>query len=211
MLVSLEKKLKWHQDLEKTYYGKYPFGNCFQQGSQLLSSWLQTRDIKKLFTSLIDEQEQAKDLFDKTKAMEDFIRRTLDEYRYIMVFVREQNENVKMLDQINIDKVKKINEFLKIEDPRKDFRHIKKAYDEVKQALKDKLVELKKDVKARYEKIYVELNDEASKRNVEPSVYADESYILKGIENTSSLQVLKNKFLSADDFKAPTKRYYNSI
>lgn len=202
LLAALEKKLTWHQTMEKTYFGKFPFGDCFQQGTQQLSSWVQTRNIKKLFTNLIEEQELAKELFDKTKSMADFAERALEEYRIIRTFVREENENVKMLGPEDIGKVKKINAFLELEDPRTEFRHIYKAYNEVQQALKDKLVELKKEVKARYEDVFKKLHAEADKRKVAQDKYSDKEYILNGIEATNSLSSLKNKFLSADDFKA---------
>jgi len=200
--AALKKKFNWHQELEKTYYGKYPFGNCFQEGAQQLNTWINTRDIKKLFNRLIEEQDEAKELFDKTKAMEDFIRRALDEYRNIMVFVREQNDNVKMLSTQDIEKVKKINEFLEDEDPRKDFRHIKKAYDEVQQALKTKLNELKDQTISVYEDIFNELEIEAKKKEVDAASYADRDYTLKRIKSIDSLSALKNKFLEAQHFKS---------
>src|SRR5690554_107907 len=202
LLSALQKKLQWHQELEKAYYGKYPFGNCFQEGVQQLNTWIQTRDIKKLFTNLIEEQEHSKELFDTTKAMEDFIRRALDEYRNIMAFVREQNDNVKMLAPEDIEKVKKINDFLSQEDPRKDFRHIKKAYDEVQQALKVKLKELRDQTLEVYEKIFAELEVEAKKKKVDGGSYADKSYTLKNIKSIDSLSALKNKFLEAQHFKS---------
>lgn len=202
LIAALQKKRQWHQELEKAYYGKYPFGNCFQQGTQQLNTWVQTRDIKKLFNTLIEEQESAKELFDTTKAMEDFIRRALDEYRNIMAFVREQNDNIKMLAPEDIEKVKKINDFLSQEDPRKDFRHIKKAYDELKQALSDKLTELKKEVKALYEEAFKELDAEAVKQKVSSDKYADKEYTLQGIENIKSLATLQNKKLGVDNFKS---------
>lgn len=202
LLSALQKKLQWHQELEKAYYGKYPFGNCFQEGVQQLNTWIQTRDIKKLFTSIVEEQQQAKELFDTTKAMEDFIRRALDEYLNIMAFVREQNDNVKMLAPEEIEKMKKINGFLSQEDPRKDFRHIKKAYDEVQQALKAKRKELRDQTLEVYEKIFAELEEEAKKKKVDGASYADRDYTLKRIKNIDSLSALKNKFLEAQHFKS---------
>ena len=202
LLAKLEKKLSWHQELEKTFYGKYPFGNCFQQGAELLLSWTQTRDLKKLFSILIEGQIQAKELFDQTKAMDDFIRRALEEYRNIQGFVREQNENVKMLAEEDIEKMKKLNAFLSQEDPRAAFRHIKKAYDEVQYALEAKLTDLKKEVKALYEEAFKVLEDEASKQKVSNGKYAEKEYTLNGIDNTSSLAALQTKKLSIDNFKS---------
>lgn len=202
LISALERKLKWIQDLEKDYYGKYPFGKCFKEGSEVLSDWIKIRDIKKLFNTIIEEQKQAKELIDLNKSIEDFTNNHLQKYEDIKRFVREENENVKLLDELQIEKVKKINDFLTLENPRKEIRHVVKAYEEVKQALEDKLVEFRAKVKERYEGIFEELEVEAKKRDVESDVYADKVYILKGIDNINSLASLKNKFLSGDEFKS---------
>jgi hypothetical protein len=100
-----------------------------------------------------------------------------------------------------LEKVQKINDFLKLDDPRKEFRHVKKAYDEVKQALNDHLVALKKEVKALYEAAFKELEQEADKRKVSKDKYADKEYTIRGIDNISSLASLQNKQLRVDEFK----------
>ena len=202
LVSAFKTRLEWHQELEKSYFGKYPFGACFQEGTQQLSRWIQTRNIKKLFTSLIDEQKESKELFDKTKSMDDFIRRAIEEYHIIRTFVREENENVKMLQSDDIKKVKKINDFLELEDPRAEFRHIKKAYEEVKQALQDKVNELKQEVLNRYDSVFDELETEAKKRKVEVDGYSNRTVILNGLKEINSVATLKNKFLSANDFKS---------
>ena len=202
LVAALNKKLKKHQDLEKLYFGKYPFGTCFQTGTQKLTSWVQTRDLKKLFDRIIEEQDEAKELFDLTKAMDDFALKNLKDYNEIKIFVRENNENFKMLSRDDLEKVKKINAFLELEDPRREYRHIKKAHDEVKKALHDKLVELKLEVKKVYADVFHDLEKEAAKRKVDTSSYADKEYTINGIDNISSLATLKNKQLSADEFKS---------
>lgn len=201
LIDALERKLTKQQNLEKTYYGKYPFGNCFQKSVKQLSDWIQTRDLKKLFNRFIEEQDTSKELFDLTKGIEDFASKALNEVQEIKAFVRDNNDNFKMLSADVLDKVNMINDFLKLEDPRKEFRHVRKAYDEVKRALNDHLVKLKKDVKALYEDVFKELEDEAKKRNVGKDKYADKDYTIGSIDNISSLATLKNKQLSVDEFK----------
>lgn len=202
LLDSFEKKLKWHNDLEDLYYGKYPFGNCFKTGAQQVTSWSQTRNIKKLFSDIIEEQPQAKVLFDQTKGMEDFLRRAFKEYQEIAAFVREENDNVKMLGDDDLEKVKKINTFLTEEDPRNDFRHIRKAYEEVKKALNAKLRDLKAETIALYEQVFDELEKEAEKKEVEPAAYANREFTLKKLKGIDSLSALKNKFLDVQNFKS---------
>ncbi|MEP3044966.1 hypothetical protein, partial [Nonlabens ulvanivorans] len=202
LLDAFEKKLKWHSELEELYYGKYPFGNCFKAGAQQVTSWSQTRNIKKLFSDIIEEQSSAKELFDQTKGMEDFLRRAFKEYQEIAAFAREENDNVKMLAEDDLEKVKKINTFLTEEDPRNDFRHIRKAYDEVKKALNARLKELKADTIALYEQVFDELEKEAKKKEVDPASYANREFTLKRLKGIDSLSALKNKFLDVQNFKS---------
>jgi len=201
LIDALERKLSQQQSLESTYYGKYPFGNCFKTSVKQLTDWIQTRDLKKLFGRFIEDQDTSKELFDLTKGIEDFAVRALIDYQEIRGFVRDNNSNFKMLSANVLEKVKKINDFLKLEDPRKEFRHVKKAYDEVKLALNDHLVQLKKDVKAIYEEAFTELEAEATKRKVGKDKYTDKDYTINGIDTISSLESLKNKQLSVGQFK----------
>lgn len=202
LIAALNKKLQHHQDLEKEYYGKYPFANCFQKGAQQLWSWIQTRDLKKLFKIFIEEKEESKELFDLTKSMEDFAQNSVDHIDEFKIFVRENNENFKMLREEDLDKVKAINKFLELEDPRRELRHVKKAYDEVKQALKDHVVDLKQNVKELYLVVFTELETEAAKRKVSEENYSNKEYFMNGLDAISSLAALKNKQLSASDFKS---------
>ena len=201
LVSALQKKLSKHQELETAYYGKYPFGNCFKKAVKQLNDWVQTRDLKKLFTYFIDAQDPSKELFDITKGMEDFAARSLNDVIEIHGFMRDNNDNFKTLPADTLEKVNSINTFLALEDPRREFRHVKKAYDEVKKALNDQLVELKKVVKALYEDAFKELKAEAAKRKVDKNKCADKDYTLGGIDNLSSLGALKNKQLSVGHFK----------
>lgn len=203
LIDALTRKLKKHQDLEQAYYGKYPFGNCFQEGANQLSEWVQIRDLKKLFDRFVEEQEASKKLFDLTKGMEDFANRALKDFTEIKSFMRDNNDNFKMLSDADVlEKVKNINAFLDLEDPRNQFRHIKKAYDEIKKALKENLIQSKEEVKNLYLDIFAELEKEAATRKVDAASYADKNYSLNLIEKINSLASLQNRKLSVQEFKS---------
>jgi len=203
LIDALTRKLKTHQDLEQAYYGKYPFGNCFQEGAKQLSEWVQTRDLKKLFDRFVEEQEASKNLFDLTKGMDDFANKALKDFTEIRAFVRDNNDNFKMLSDADVlEKVRNINEFLNLEDPRSQFRHIKKAFDEVKRALNEYLIQLREEVKDLYLDVFAELEKEATTRKVDAASYADKDYTLNLIEKISSLASLQNRKLSVQEFKS---------
>lgn len=201
LLKQFSIKLNRIQTFETDYYGKYPFGNCFQKAVHQISSWTGTRDPKKLFNDFVGSKDSAKELFDLEKGIEDFINNNLKDYLELSTFCEVNKENFKEFTSENQAKADVIIQFLKLEDPRKDFRHAKKAFDELTQVLKDLTSELKKEVTTIYTLIFDELEKEAAKWKVNISVYENRDTFLGDISNLKSIAQLKNKKLNADNFK----------
>jgi hypothetical protein len=141
-------------------------------------------------------------LADTTKAIEAFALSSLTKYTEIKSFVNLNNDNFKLLLDDDLEKVRKINQFFTSKDPRKEFRHIVKAFDELENAISSKILEFKDKAVQEYEAVFKELEVEATKRKVAKSVYSDKEYTINGIKNLTSLSGLKNKFLEATNFKA---------
>jgi hypothetical protein len=197
----LSAKLKRIQPFESDYFGKYPFGGSFQKSIQQLTTWTTIRDPKRLFQDFIGSKDFAKELFDTEKGIEDFINNNFKDYTTLSNFCENNKENFKEFSTDNQSKAKIITDFLLLEDPRKDFRHAKKAYEELSQALKDLTAELKKEVKSIYISIFDELEQEALKLKVSSSVFDNRDSVLNAIDALTSIAQLKNKKLSAADYK----------
>ena len=198
----LSAKMRRIQPFEADYFGKYPFGGSFQKSIQQLSTWTTIRDPKRLFQDFIESKDFAKELFDIEKGIEDFINNNFKDYATLTLFCENNKENFKEFSAENQAKAKIITDFLLLEDPRKDFRHAKKAYEELSQALKDLTTELKKEVKSIYISIFDELELEAIKLNVNNSVFENRDTVLNAIDTINSISQLKNKKLSASNFKS---------
>jgi hypothetical protein len=198
----LSAKMKHIQPLEAKYFGKYPFAGSFQLSIQQLTKWTTVRDPKKLFQDFIDSKDSAKELFDTQKGIEDFINNFFNDYAILSSFCDNNKENFKEFSIENQDKAKIITEFLLLEDPRKDFRHAKKAQEELSQALKELTTNLKKEVKSVYNSIFDELEKEAKKLNVSTSEFENRDTILNAIDTINSVAQLKNKKLSTTNFKS---------
>ena len=198
----LSVKLKRIQPFEYDYSGKYPFGGSFQKSIQQLTTWTTIRDPKRLFQDFMGSKDFAKELFDTEKGIEDFINNNFKDYTTLSSFCENNKENFKEFSAENQDKAKTITDFLLLEDPRRDFRHAKKAYEELSQALKDLTAELKKEVKSIYNLIFDELEQEAIKLNVSVVVFENRDTLLNAIDSVNSIAQLKNKKLSASNFKS---------
>jgi hypothetical protein len=198
----LSAKMQRIKPFEADYFGKYPFGICFQRSIQQLTTWTTIRDPKRLFQDICGSKDFAKELFDIEKGIEDFINNNFKDYSTLSSFCENNKENFKEFSDENQTKAKIITDFLLLEDPRKDFRHAKKAYEELSQALKDLTVELKKEVKSIYDLIFNELEQEAIKLNVSAVVFENRDSTLNAIDSISSIAQLKNKKLSASNVKS---------
>ncbi len=197
----LTKREQNFSSLESNY-SKYAFGACFTKVKKELNQLIHIADLKKLFRIITEDQEQLKELVDNAKAMEEFAANGLTKYTEIKSFVSVNNDNFKLLAEDDLEKVKKINHFFTLEDPRTAFRHIVKAHEELENAITSKIKELKDKTVKAYEAVFKELEDEAGKRKVAKNVYSDKEYTLGGIKNLTSLSGLKNKYLEVGNFKA---------
>lgn len=196
----LSKNEQHFSDLESNYR-TYAFATCFTKAKKAAQQLGLIADLKKLFRNLIEDQEVLKELVDLTKAMEEFANSRLQKYNEIKSFVGVNNDNFKLLSEEDLTKVKKVNQFFDIEDPRTAFRHIVKASDELETALNAKVEDLKTQAVSAYEGVFKALEAEATKRKVPNSAYADKEYTINGIKNLTSLSSLKNKILEAGNFK----------
>ncbi|MCD8415973.1 BREX system P-loop protein BrxC [Tenacibaculum dicentrarchi] len=198
----LSKKEASFSDLE-SHYKNEAFSTCFSKVKKEMNQFGVIADLKKLFHSITEDQEELKELVDTAKGIVAFVSdSTLDKYKEIKSFVAVNNHDFRLLSEEDKSKVKKINNFFTLEDPRKEFRHIVKAYDELETAITSKIKELKDKTITVYNTSFNELEEEVLKRNVAPSILSYKEDTLKDIKNLTSLSGLKNKFLEVSDFKS---------
>lgn len=204
LLEELKKEQGQYQPLEDEYHGAYPFGHCFHEAAKMLTRWAGTRDPKALFNTIRSEKDTAKTLLDTAKGMKEFAAQHRKDYDAISQFYKTNRENIRELDPDAQEKAGKIDAFLRAEDPRSDYRHIRKAYEEVKTALQDHKKQLLEQVLELYKQVFTELENEKAKLGVieDLGFFADQARTLQSIQNLDSIAQLENKRLSADHFKS---------
>jgi len=202
LVLRLKKLEDKYASLESSFYGKYPFGASFLQAAQQLRTWSGIRDPKILFSNLIDGQITYKELFDRAKGIEDFAINSIREFDRILAFYKANRENFTELPKVEQDKAFKVGECLKSEDPRMEFRHARKATDELVEALKEWIEGLRKKVTEQYNLIFDELEAEAIKRKVDRSAFSERDYVLNAIKSTDSISSLRSRGLGAQNFKS---------
>lgn len=175
-------------------YRSYPFGASFQQVTDILTEWIERRDLKGLFNAIIDEQDNAKKIHDEAKGVKDFTNKAIKEYDAIKIFHEVNQSNFDSLSHDGKELAEKIGDFLKLASPQSEFRHIRKAHEEVKKELKNAIESLKEEVVDLYKGAFVSLAKEAEKQGVKDAhSYADEDTVIKRIVSLDSLTELRLK------------------
>ncbi|MFN8353665.1 MAG: BREX system P-loop protein BrxC [Spirosomataceae bacterium] len=201
--IELEKYTKLYAPFEESYFGAYPFGLCFHEAMKQLKAWAAIRDPKQLFKVINDHPETGRDLFDKAAGMRDFASQHCSDYDAIKKFYEANIENFRELAPVHQDKADSIATFLRMDDPRREYRHIRKAYDELKHALHGFLKDLTNEVVALYETIFEELATEAKQQGItEGNVYASQEAVIQQIKTLQAITPLQNKKLDAANFKS---------
>ncbi|MCB0517804.1 MAG: BREX system P-loop protein BrxC [Lewinellaceae bacterium] len=201
--AAFKKEIEQYQPFEDNYHGTYLFGIYFHNTTKLLNNWANIRDPKALFTTMADVKASAKKLLDNAKGMAEFATDSAKDYDAIRKFHEANKENFLELSPDEQEKADKMADFLKMDDPRREYRHIRKAYDEVKKALHEMKAALVEEVFQLYSTIFDELEKEKAALSVtEANVYADRDHTLHALKRLDSIAQLKNKKLDAANFKS---------
>ena len=204
---SIQIYLKKYTDeflaFEDEYFRNYPFGQVFHDIMKVLNKWLALRDPKALFEVLHLEKNETKKLFDKAKGMADFASRFRKDYDAIKLFMEANRDNFSALSPADQQKVEMVLDTLNLDDPRSDFRHVVKAWDELKKSLKSLISDMKSEILGIYELIFSELDAELLRLNIhEPNIIADKSAFMNKINTSKSVPQIINLQLDASNFKS---------
>lgn len=205
--ANLSKLYDTFYEYSELYYGKYPFGTHFNSLCQKLDNWIKIRDPKRLFSALKEEQAEVKKYIDQCKSLVEFIGRAIDAYNSIKSFYADNKENFTSLEPTEQEKADRLGEFFQSDDPAMSFRHIRKAYDELKAAINQLRDSLQNETITVYEQIFNELDSEALKLGVnDGNIYGDKTYNLNRIRKLKSITSVRYELSNATSFKSEQLR-----
>lgn len=199
-LTALEEEyLPYHEQ----YHGTYPFGAAFNELLKNMRELKEKRLAKQFFKHLDDEKETLKGIHDKTKAIRNFTNQAIKEYDTIHNFYEQQKSNFSSLSVTAREHAEHMQTFFNLDEPQSEFRHIVKAYNELKKELKDHVSALRNQLLEAYKEAFKRLKQEADKQGVnEQHVYADEASMLARIEKISDIDKLNLEKSQLSDFES---------
>ena len=184
------KRAAYRGTIEK--YGRYPFITPVNEAIDLFDNWLEVRDTQKFFEIVIKQHDEARRLMDTCKEVNRFLHDQMDNYRSIVSFARENNENFMTLDQTEFaEPIKAVSEFESMEWPIK-IREFIKAKNMISAALEEKRRLLRDQITKAYNETFDQLEQSAEAQGVDKSVLSDRGVTIQLKTKSNSLSILQN-------------------
>lgn len=191
LVESLNKTVDQFHGLNDSYRS-YAFSAAFSAFIQDLNSLVHIRDPKVLFQNFVDKQLPLKEKRDHAEKIADWAQRALPEFDKIKTFITSNESNLNELDEDQKEIFQGLKEYLKSETPVNDFRHKKKAKEELEEYLNRRLEDVRSQVEIAFLELYEELEREAETRGVSEDSYESKDFKLKSIKQADSISSLRS-------------------
>ena len=150
-----------------------PFAQTIVDAIALMNQWKQIRDPKKFFTTVADAKSEAATLFDKCKDINVFVNGPQwSLYNTILKFISDQQDNFHYLPADLTPTVEKIKLLRDEASPWAVLPSYKKMMAQLSNQLLTVKQSLIDEIKARYNKVFDDLEKYASEMNVPRSAFA---------------------------------------
>ena len=168
----------------------YSFSAPLDEMVTLLEGWLAERDPLKYFRRVIDEQQQARTLFDTCKEVVQFVQDQMGNYKDVLRFVRDNRDNFSF---VPIELHEAVTQLIGIENAAWPIgiRTYMKLRNTLAGAIDVKRTELRKQIAEEYAKTYAQLEQGCKENEVSTSVLSDQEVIVKLKTQPDSIPVLQ--------------------
>ncbi len=168
----------------------YSFSAPLDEMVTLLEGWLTERDPLKYFRRVIDEQQQARALFDTCKEVVQFAQDQMVNYKDVLRFVRDNRDNFGF---VPTELHETVTQLLEIENATWPIaiRTYMRLRNILVGAIDAKRTELRKQISEEYSKTYAQLEQGCKDNEVPTSVLSDQEATVKLKTQSDSIPVLQ--------------------
>ena len=188
---SLYKKREAYRDIESKI-SSYPFAEPIHKGIDLFDAWIAERNPETFFQSIIDKQQEARELIDKCKEVAQFTHDQLGNYKQLLLFAKDNEYNFLFVPptyQSHVSEfIKIINDSWPIGGIRnylKMMRELKAILDEVREAMREK-------IRIAYNEQFDYLEKVAKEQNVPLKILANRESVITTKTTPDNILVLQN-------------------
>lgn len=188
-----------------------PFAETIDQAIELMEKWLTIRDHKEFFETITDAQNEASELFDQCKNINQFVNEQFDNYANIKTFLAQNHDNFTFLDASKQQAV----EALKAIDSDKEPWDNLPSYMKMKRTLNGQLQECKNSlvtqITEKYSKVFDELDDYAKSVNVSEDKYSKRDSVVARLTTSDNFFALQASLDTTGFYEEEMKKINRAI
>lgn len=193
--------IKNYPQLAEKVAGK-PFAHTITEAQTLMQKWAAERDQQKFFEMVIADKDEAKQLLDICKSINEFDLEQHDKYVKLFAFLDENRDNFGFLPE---DQKPTIEALQKIKTDETPWEHLP-SYLKMQKTLNKQLgatrQQLVDQVTAAYNKVFDELETYADKMSVERKYLDDRETTIKSKTAPNNFYALKDALNTTPYFNA---------
>ncbi len=194
--VSIDSTIRSLESMKKELSG-LPLYDALDGQIELLKKWKEERDHLRFFEMVKDDEATAKELFDKGKAIRQFIDDMLPAYKEIRQFAKENEYNFQFLPDKSMVAV--LMPIINDAWPIPTMRNYARAKSALSKDLEKLTEAMREEIKMRYAEVFEDLRGVAVAQGVSYTI--NEEKVLAEKTASTNLYVLKNA-LDVTDYRA---------
>jgi len=206
----LNKLLKNYRDLSRKING-CPFAHTIDEAITLMESWLTERDHLKFFQTIIDSRDEATALFDRCKSINSFHNDQFDLYERLRNFLDVNRDNFAFLPQDQQQTVESLRAINKDTEPWDKMPSYNKMMKNLYGQLQECKAKLIADIKAKYNKVFDELEQYADEVGVPRDKFAKRDITISLKTNTGNFYALQANANTTSFYEDEMKKINASI
>ncbi|MCD8207246.1 MAG: BREX system P-loop protein BrxC [Bacteroidales bacterium] len=187
---AMNKLLKDYRTLSRKLASR-PFVGKIDEAVALMEDWATIRDQKNFFETIAEARDSAATLFDHCKTVASFVDGQYDKYEDTVKFVKDNSDNFNFISSDREEAVRQIKGIESDPEPWKGMPAYIKMKRELDGSLQERRAALVKDVKAKYNEVFDELDAYAKSVNVPAHKYADRDRTIAQKTSTDNFYALE--------------------
>jgi hypothetical protein len=211
LLKKLQHKLAYIKHYNEDYSSQ-PFGKVFRSYYSSLDDLCQIRDSIKLFKNLNESKDTLKQSSDDCKELVEFVDHQFENYKTIRKFYDENKMNFADLNEAHQKKAEDLAIYFQSDHlPSAQFPQIKKAYTELKTAVKDIVEVLRAKAIEEYEKVHDELEKEIKEKKAPEDIIESKASKIKSLKSEKSVSKIRLAIEQTSSYKAKGLKVISDI
>ncbi len=180
-----------------------PFAAHFETLQEALNEARKAPDATTLFEQVTGRAEEIQEQVDLARDLIDFWERHHERYQDIHRLVRSYGPQTELLDAQTESRLEKLSRYVRQDDrPHDDFPNMNDYFEAVREAVNERVEDLREEAETKYEKAFDELEARRDELGIDDGVIPNREDRLREIQRIDDLATLQSQVGQVNEFQA---------